>query len=102
MGDEDHIQREIVMRQERRPWYEGCFHMHGVHHTLTPSPEEDIYTKDEVMGIIKKGITDQDKMYDKMHQTMDKLFYALHNNIAWLSKTMEELQQKLEYTEWII
>ncbi|KAF3582786.1 hypothetical protein DY000_02033225 [Brassica cretica] len=92
----------MVMRQERRPQYEGCFHMPGVHHTLTPSPEEDIYTKDDVMGIIKKGKTDQDKMYDKMHQTMDILFYPLHNSIAWISKTMEELQQKLEYTEWII
>ena len=47
--------------------------MPGVHHTLTPSPEEDIYTKDEVMEIIKKGMIDQDKMYDKMHQTMDTL-----------------------------
>ena len=41
-------------------------------------------------------------MYAKIHRTMDRLFYPLHNSIAWISKTMEELQHKLEYTKWII
>ncbi|KAF2587925.1 hypothetical protein F2Q70_00038600 [Brassica cretica] len=57
------------------------------------------YIRDEVMEIMKKAMSNQDKMYDKMQQTMDKLFYPLHNSIAWISTTMEELQQKLDYTE---
>ncbi|KAF2532178.1 hypothetical protein F2Q70_00029631 [Brassica cretica] len=51
---------------------------------------------------MKKAMSDKDKMYDKMQQTIGRLFYPLHNSIAWIIKTMEELQQKLDYTEWII
>ena len=64
-----------------------------------PTPDDDRYIRDEVMEIMKKAMSNQDKMYDKMQQTMDKLFYPLHNSIAWPSTTMEELQQKLDYTE---
>ena len=42
------------------------------------------------MEIMNKAMSDQDKMYDKMQQTMDRLFYPLHNSNAWISKTMEE------------
>ena len=75
------------------PQYEGCFQMPGVHPTtpLIPSPEEDKYTKDEVMEIMQKVMTDQDMMYDKIHQTMDRLFYPLHKIIASIRKTMEEV-----------
>ncbi|WZZ59947.1 hypothetical protein YC2023_060054 [Brassica napus] len=72
--------------------------MPGIHLIPTPSPEEYKYTRDEVMEIMKKSMSNQDKMYEKMQQTMDILFHPLHNNIAWISKTMEELQQKLDYT----
>lgn len=76
--------------------------MTRIHSTSILLPEDDKYTRDEVMEIIKKATTDQDKMFHQMNQTMDILFYALHNNIAWISKTMEDLQQKLDYTQWII
>lgn len=84
------------------PHYEGHFKMPGINPIPTPSPEDDRYTRDGVMDIMDKAMFDQEKMYNKMQQTMDRLLHPLQNSIAWISKTMEELQQKLDYTERII
>ena len=80
--------------------YEGRFQMPRIY--TIPTPDDDRYTREEVMKIMKKAMSNKDKMYDKMQQTIGRLFYPLHNSIAWIIKTMEELRQKLDYTKWII
>ncbi|KAF2532181.1 hypothetical protein F2Q70_00029632 [Brassica cretica] len=80
--------------------YEGPFQVPRIY--TIPTPDDDRYTIEEVMKIMKKAMSDKDKMYNKMQQTIGRLFYPPHNSIAWIIKTMEELQQKLDYTEWII
>ena len=49
-----------------------------------------------------KVMKDQDKLFEDFYHKINAIHYPLNNIIAWISKTMEELQQKLEYTEWII
>ncbi|KAL0650006.1 hypothetical protein Bca4012_092697 [Brassica carinata] len=58
--------------------------------------------RDEVMEMMWKVMKDQDKLFEDFYHKINAIHYPLNNIIAWISKTMEELQQKLEYTEWII
>lgn len=59
------------------PQYERCFQMPRISPTPTPSPEEDRYTRNEVMEIMKKAMVDHDKIMHLMNQTMYMFFFPL-------------------------
>ncbi|KAF2552166.1 hypothetical protein F2Q68_00034070 [Brassica cretica] len=51
--------------------YEGPFQVPRIY--TIPTPDDDRYTIEEVMKIMKKAMSDKDKMYNKMQQTIVRI-----------------------------
>lgn len=78
------------------PQYEGCLQMPELHLTTHSQPVDDV--KELIRGVFKA----QEKMPDELYQKIDGIYYPLTNSVAWLSKCMDDLQLKVDYTHEII
>ena len=47
--------------------------------------------------MVTEVVTAQERMFDDFYRKLDATYYPLNNNIAWLTKFMEELELEVDH-----